>query len=826
MGGPPTADHDESGVRDELPPTPLLLGALEATEDGLLVMDGAGEPVYYNRRLTELLSLPSDLLDHHSPLEAAQRVKEQFREPDRFVEAVAENLRNPEEETEHEFRLRDGRVIQRFSRPLRVTDKVAGQVVSVREVTELRDEQRRLESAQRLADIGSWEWDVERNQVTWSDQLCRIFGLEPQAFEATYQAFLDRVHAEDREDVGETVEKALAEIGEYTLPFRIVRPDGTVRHVRAFGEVVPGPAQDPALIRGVLQDVTEQAEARRAKEQAERRYQTLFEMSPLALVVSRPTGELVAVNQRFEDLLGHRTEKITGRQVHDLEIWADPQDRADILRRLQDTIRDYQTQLRSRSGELIEVELSVDQVELAGEVFLAWAIRDVTERNEYRRELEQKALYDQLTGLPNRNLLFDRLQYAIERADRAGDPLAVLFIDLDEFKAINSSFGHTVGDRVLAEAAARLQTALREADTLGRLGGDEFLAVLPATDEDGAKKAALRLLDSIGGSRFEVPDGSMSLGASVGIAPLSEDRHSPIELIRAADAAMQRAKTSGSEAGGRFRVYESRDDAHMTRLQRRERLRRAIEEDEFVLYYQPVVDLVENRLAGAEALVRWQHPELGLVPPGDFIPLAEQAGLIQDVDRWVLRHATEQAAGWAEEGDLSDVEGTFRLATNVAAPFYQSPDFSDQVWSALEDAGLPPSALQLEITERLSVSKTGGWRRLRSGGVRLAVDDFGTGYSSLRYLRQLEADALKIDRYFIHELTSETNRTSVLVQAILSLGRQLGMDVIAEGVETTEQRNHLEDLGFRYAQGYYFARPMPASELTELLGEEGSQISS
>lgn len=826
MGEPPTAEHAESGARDELPPTPLLLGALEATEDGLLVMDGDGEPVYYNRRLTDLLSLPPDLLDHHSPREAARQVREQFWEPDRFMEAVEKSLSDPEIETDHEFRLRDGRVIRRFSRPLRVAGKVAGRVVSVREVTELRDEQRRLEAAQRLAEIGSWEWEVEPDEVHWSDELYRIFGLGPGAFEATFRAFLDRVHPDDREDVEQTVEEALAGIGEFTLPFRVLRPDDELRYVRVLGEVTANADGQPAVVRGVLQDVTELEEARRSRERAERRYRTLFEMSPLALVVSRPDGEMVTSNQRFEDLLGHRTEEIRGEQVQELDIWADPQDRADILRRLQEPVRDYQTQLRSRSGELVEVELSVDRVELDGEDFLAWAIRDVTERNEYRRELEQKALYDQLTGLPNRNLLFDRLQYAIERADRVGDPLTVLFVDLDEFKAINSSFGHTVGDRVLAEAASRLQSALRDADTLGRLGGDEFLAVLPATDEDGAKKAALRLLDSVGESRFEVPDGAMSLGASVGIASLSENRHSPIELIRAADAAMQRAKASDSEEGARFRVYEPRDATHMTRLQRRERLRRAIEEDEFVLYYQPVVDLIEDEIAGAEALVRWEHPELGLVPPGDFIPLAEQAGLIRDVDRWVLRHATEQAAGWAEAGELSDVEGSFHLATNVAAPFYQSPDFSDQVWSALESAGLPPSALQLEITERLSVSKTGGWRRLRNTGVRLAVDDFGTGYSSMRYLRQLEADALKVDRYFIHELTSETNRTSVLVQAILSLGRQLGMDVIAEGVENAEQRDHLVDLGFRYAQGYFFARPMPSGDLEDLLGGEGRRISS
>lgn len=807
----------------ELPPAPLLLGALESSGEGILVTDRDGSILYHNRRFAELFGLSDEALDGTSGRTLAERVKTRFLEPDRFVETIRESLDDPEAEPRDEFRMTDGAVIERTSRPLRIGGELVGRVSRVREVTELREEQHRLEAAQRLARIGSWEWNVEADDVRWSDELYGIFGVDPEDFEPGFEAFLDFVHPDDRERVRESLRRSVESGDDYVDRFRIVRPDDRIRHLRAFGESVTDVRGEVVLLRGVEQDITELEEARRERNRAERRYRTLFRMSPLALAVSRPAGEIVAVNESFEELLEYRQEEVVGENATELQIWTDLQDRADVLRRLDgaEQVRNYPTQFRSRSGTLLEVELSVDRVELDGDPFLAWAIRDVTERNEYRRELEQKALYDQLTGLPNRSLLFDRLEHAASAADRDNEPLSVLFVDLDDFKAINTRYGHTVGDRVLAEATTRLEAVLRESDTLGRLGGDEFLAVLRATDEAGARKAARRLLAAVTESPFAVPDGSLAVGASVGIAPRREDLREPEDLIRAADAAMRRAKEGESETLSRFRVFSSEDEAEITRLERKDRLRTALEEDELTLHYQPVMDLVEEEIVGAEALIRWRRePEGELVYPGEFIPFAEQTGLIAELDRWTLRTATRQATAWMDDVLVPDDAPDFHVATNVAAPFYQDPDFGDEVWAALADSGLPPSALQLEITERLSVSKIGGWSRLRGGGVRLAVDDFGTGYSSLRYLRQLDADALKVDRYFIQDLAEEDSTTSVIVRSVLSIGRQMGLDVIAEGVETAWQRDHLADLGYRYAQGYFFARPMPGEEFRELLEEE------
>lgn len=675
----------------DLPPGPMLLAALEATDGGLVVTDLQGRTRYYSQQLVELFGLPEGALDHVSFEEALKARRSRFIRPERFEEVVRQNRADPSSVTEHEFELEDGRIIQRLSRPLRIGGEVAGRVSTIRDVT-----------------------------------------------------------------------------------------------------------------------------ARRTLERAERRYRMVFEMSPLALAVSSPDGVLTAANDQFEALLGHPARDVVGRNVEELDIWVDERDRAEMLERLPGLIRDYETQLQCADGEFIEAELSVDRVQLDGEEYLISAIQDVTERNLYQRELERQALYDPLTGLPNRNLLFDRLDQADKRAARTEQPFSVLFIDLDQFKAVNTSYGHTVGDRILAEVAARLQDVVREVDTLGRLGGDEFLAVLKDTDVEGARKVARRLLEALDAGRFDVPDGTIGSEASIGIAGPGAERHEPAELIRAADIAMQRAKAGGPHEGPRFAVYQETDAPQKTRLQRRELLRAAIANEELRLHWQPIVDLIEEEVVGAEALVRWEHPEEGLLYPGEFIPMAEESGLIQEIDRWVLRRALTQTREWLSGNGTSPGDLDFRTALNVSPAFYQSPSFVAQVWEALEDAGVAPDRLDLEITERLSVSKTGGWNRIRGSGVRLAVDDFGAGYSSLRYLRQLQADILKVDRYFVTDLDSDDDRASVLAGSILVLGQQLGMGVIAEGVETESQRDRLEELGYRHAQGYYFGRPMPASELQKL----------
>lgn len=602
--------------------------------------------------------------------------------------------------------------------------------------------------------------------------------------------------------------------------FRVIRDDGEELILEGFGELETDDDGEPLVLRGADQDVTELVRSRERAEDLERRYQTLFSMSPMAFAVSSPDGTVEDVNRAFTRSLGYDPEDVVGRDVADLEIWDDPAERDDALDRLSEekTLRRFPTSMRTATGETRDVELNADPIELDSDWRLAWAVLDVTDRNEYRRELEQQALKDTLTGLPNRALLLEQLEQALKRGRRRERPVALLFVDLDGFKAIYDRYGHQAGDEVLCEVARRLSLTVRGEDIAGRLSGDEFVVLLEDADEDEARKAADRLLSALA-SPVELDETTVEVGASIGAAVWDPSGETPFvrteDLMHSADAAMYRVK---QQRDGGVHIYTPEDRRPGERLGRKERLQAAIENDELVLYYQPIVDLRDQHLAGAEALVRWDHPERGLVPPGDFIPFAEDSGLIRPLDDWVMHHATRQAATWMDDPTVT-VGSDFRVAVNLSARGYRESTVSRRIGEHLDAHELSPERLQLEITERLALEETRPFAALRERGVSLAIDDFGTGYSSLLYLRHLDADVLKIDQYFVQEIDRE-GQTSIVLRSVLSIGNHLELDVIAEGVETAEQRDHLKNLGFRLAQGYHFARPMPVDVFTELLREE------
>jgi len=414
-------------------------------------------------------------------------------------------------------------------------------------------------------------------------------------------------------------------------------------------------------------------------------------------------------------------------------------------------------------------------------------------RRLHESGLRRLAFEDSLTGLPNRSLFERRIAETLA----ADVPAVVAFLDLDDFKRVNDSLGHAAGDRLLQIAAERLRNALRAGDVVARLGGDEF-AIL-ATDVEDVDALVARLFDVLA-APVMLEGKRLHLRASVGIA--STDTGS--ELLRNADLAMYAAKASGTN---RCAIFT--DDMHVhavERLDRREQLERAIENEELVLHYQPIVDLDLGRVAGFEALVRWQHPERGLLGPGEFIPLAEETGLIVALGRWVLREAARQAARWA---------GAPYLSVNVASAQLEQEGFVDEVACALADGGLPAGRLMLEVTESSLVGDAEAERlqALRRLGVRLAIDDFGTGYSSLSYLRRFPMDVLKIDRSFTRDACDD----SALLEAIVAMGESLGLVLIPEGIEEPEQAEALRALGCRLGQGYLFGRPVPASELTGAL---------
>jgi diguanylate cyclase (GGDEF)-like protein/PAS domain S-box-containing protein len=442
----------------------------------------------------------------------------------------------------------------------------------------------------------------------------------------------------------------------------------------------------------------------------------------------------------------------------------------------------------------------------------AGTVQDITDRKSLEDKIQHQAFHDSLTGLANRELFIDRVGHALLRQIRAGTPLAVLFLDLDDFKTVNDSLGHRAGDDLLIDVARRIDEALRPGDTVARLGGDELAILLEDLDGvDGAVFVADRVTNLF--ERSFVVDGSeLFVHASIGIAFSGPgDGRSPDDLLRDADIAMYEAKRGGK---GTFQLFEvGMRVAATDRLRLKADLQRAVENDELVLHYQPIVDLVDGKIKGVEALVRWVHPERGVVPPLDFIPFAEESGLIVPIGRWVLFEACRTAASWGGAVPPS-------VSVNVSPLRFRHPGFVEELKEALAETGLDPARLVLEITESALVEDVEKvverLDELKALGVQLAIDDFGTGYSSLSYLKHFAVDVLKIDKTFIDSIAMGVE-DSALARAVLRLGQSLGLKIVAEGVEQGVQADALKGLGCPLAQGYLFSRPIPGAEIAELI---------
>jgi diguanylate cyclase (GGDEF)-like protein/PAS domain S-box-containing protein len=566
----------------------------------------------------------------------------------------------------------------------------------------------------------------------------------------------------------------------------------------------------PRFWQGVLVDITERKEAEERLKTSEAELRALFAAMDDVILEMDAQGRYLKIAPTNPSLLYRPPEELIGRTLHDVL----PAETAEKL------LRCIRHSVESRETVKVEYSLTIEgrdawfegTITPLSRESVVFVARDITEHKTLEKRLAHQAVHDPLTGLPNRTLFADRLRHALARAKRHLRPVVVLFMDLDNFKVINDSLGHEAGDGLLAAAGKRIRNLLRPGDTVARFGGDEFVFLLEDTDLDGASRVAERISEELrapfylSGRRFVVT-------ASIGIAAGGGDGKHVADLLRDADLAMYRAKNSGK---ARHAVFEEAMNAQaLERLELEQDLRRAVERDEFVVHYQPEVSLQSGEVVGLEALVRWEHPERGLLLPEEFLPLAEETGLIVPIGEAVLEEACRQAKQWHEQRP-SDPPA---VCVNLSEGQFRESGLADTVARILDKTGLEPSGLFLEITESTVMedapATAAALKELQDSGVRAIIDDFGTGYSSLSYLERFPVDYFKIDRSFVAGLDRDPG-TEMLVSAVIRLANSLDLKTIAEGVETEQQLERLRGMGCDLAQGYLFSEPLPAEGVADL----------
>src|SRR6202166_4966591 len=591
-----------------------------------------------------------------------------------------------------------------------------------------------------------------------------------------------------------------------------VRKDGS----QFLASVTFTALHDPA---GNLRGFSEISHDLRESKESEAKYRGLLEAAPDAMVVVNQRGEITLLNVQAEKQFGYRRDELVGQKVKNII----PEGFAERL--IADSLRSAEDALAQQIGTGIElngkrkdgsefpIEIMLSPLESAEGILVTAAIRDITTRKKAEAQMIHASEHDFLTGLPNRMLLNDRVNQAIRLSERYRRKLAVLFLDLDGFKHINDSLGHPAGDKLLQSVAKRLVDCVRGSDTVSRQGGDEFVVLLSTVDHPAAAAMTVRRMLQAVAEAHSIDQHDLHVTSCVGVSVYPNDGLDAETLIKNADTAMYQAKENGPQT---YQFFKSAMNVRAVERQGiEESLRRALERKEFALHYQPKINLRTGETAGAEALIRWTHPTRGRVSPAQFIPVAEDCGLILPIGNWVLREACQQARAWLDAGLPL---GT--MAVNISAMQLRDKNFLEGVFAILKDTGLDPRSLELELTESILMkhaeSTASILKSLRSSGVQLAVDDFGTGYSSLSYLRKFPIDALKIDQSFVRQITTIPDET-IIVEAVISMGRSLKLRVVAEGVETQEQLAFLQAHQCDEAQGYYFSRPLLPHQFANML---------
>ncbi|MBW7903156.1 MAG: EAL domain-containing protein [Rhodocyclaceae bacterium] len=644
-----------------------------------------------------------------------------------------------------------------------------------------------------------------------SDGCLALTGWRPDEMVGERAVSLARiVHEADRAAVRAAVMAAVADGARYTVEYRIRCRDGSEKWVRERGAGVID-ERGERVLEGFAEDVTEQVAGRNRLVEAELRFRSIFENSVIGMFQTSTDGHYLAANQALATLYGYRDPAALIGSLRDIAatLYVDPGRRNEFARliRANGRVIDFESEVYRADGSRVWIAENAHAVHGPNGELLYYegTVEDVTERRQYQTRLEYQATHDPLTGLPNRNLLEDRLEQAVAKARRSGERVLVVFIDLDNFKFVNDSLGHAAGDDLLVETARRLADCLRGTDTVARYGGDEFVLILSDSASLGQALVALERVKRAIAAPLTVGGHELRVDCSIGVSVYPEDGADLQTLLRYADIAMHHAKEQGK---GQFQFYtDVLNTAAHERLRLESALRGANDRGELFVVYQPKVDR-EGRPTGFEALVRWSSPDFGPVSPARFIPLAEETGTIVPITDFVLRTACREAMRWpAVDGEAPGI------AVNLSARMFKDPRLAERIGAVLAETGLPAERLELEITESAlmgDIERTAATlAAIKALGVSIAIDDFGTGYSSLAYLNRLPVDVLKIDRSFVTGC-ERGGEDMAIPRAIISLGHSLRMRIVAEGIEAPAQMAALSAHGCEEFQGFMIARPLPA----------------
>lgn len=680
-----------------------------------------------------------------------------------------------------------------------------GLMISLRKTTsELRKSNQKLNNIFDSLDVAVWAHDLKSDNLYISQGIEHLYGYNLKEFYHDHNLWRKVVHPDDEHILTERA-KLIDQGKPVTSIYRIRRPDGDVRWIQDRGIPTYDDKGNYHDFSAVLFDITEQKEG-------EERYRGIVELSPDFIAVIR-NWKLDFINEAGSKLLGVENPlELFGRSIIEFVSTNDVRKISDALTEMDHKARGinrFELQIIRIDQKNIDLEMSIMRIPYEGKVATLVVGRDITERKKADEIIHHMAYYDTLTGLPNRNMFKEHLNNRLLNAE--DEKLAVLFLDLDRFKVINDTKGHSTGDHVLQLVAKRLSDAVLDEGLVSRQGGDEFLILLNNASNEKIECISQQIINDFSQPLY-IEDDEFFVTTSMGISIYPHDGEDQETLIKNADTAMYLAKDRGKN---NYQYYNSKLNNSSTRKMKLEvELRKALEKDQLTIYYQPQVELSTRKIIAVEALLRWNSPTYGSVSPAEFIPIAEETGLIVPIGRWVLKKVSEQHKQWKKAGIPS-----LRVAVNVSVRQMQENHFAQDVKCVIKEYDLNPLELELEITESIMQNienSTIVLNELKQLGVTLSIDDFGKGYSSLSYLKHLPIDTIKIDKSFVDDICDPANNGSI-AKAIIDMGHNLGFTIVAEGIEQEEQAEFLHGNSCEYGQGYFFSKPMPAEDVFLLL---------